>query len=313
MKQTTYPPEFINHNSSTKEFPANPISSRRSLREVKLESEHTSNIYEEFLEELKQKIEDPSIDNNDLCRDVLLDIYQVEKGNYEETKRDAAIPLTIRTSLAGFDPRNITLEPEYYAEINLEKYYAGKPLIWLWVMFDRSPIGQNLYLGIRLRRLLAGYIFKRCGKNVKIFHGMEFSFGYNLNVGDNVVFHRHTFIDDRGEVIIHDNTSISDYANVYSHDHSIIDQNNVSLGKTEIGPNARLTYHSTILSGIKIGNDAMVGTMGVVTRNVRPHHVNVGIPAKSVRVKPNACSSCDEECGRKAIVPPYSRKTGKDN
>jgi acetyltransferase-like isoleucine patch superfamily enzyme len=29
----------------------------------------------------------------------------------------------------------------------------------------------------------------------------------------------------------------------------------------------------------------MVGTMGVVTRPVQDHHINVGIPAKSVRVK----------------------------
>jgi acetyltransferase-like isoleucine patch superfamily enzyme len=32
----------------------------------------------------------------------------------------------------------------------------------------------------------------------------------------------------------------------------------------------------------------MVGANAVVTRDVRPFHVNVGIPAKSVRVKPDA-------------------------
>jgi acetyltransferase-like isoleucine patch superfamily enzyme len=34
-----------------------------------------------------------------------------------------------------------------------------------------------------------------------------------------------------------------------------------------------------------IGRNAMVGTMGVVTRQVPDHHISVGIPAKSVRVK----------------------------
>ncbi len=29
----------------------------------------------------------------------------------------------------------------------------------------------------------------------------------------------------------------------------------------------------------------MVGAKALATRNVRPYHVNVGIPAKSVRVK----------------------------
>lgn len=290
-----------NNSSDMREYPARPGSLKRSLREVRLESDVITELYEEFIEDLRKKIEDPSMDNNILCRDFLTDIYLGNKVDYDRLIKDGNTLLSTKVLLASFDPRNITLEPEYYAEIDLKKYYQRKPLIWLWTMFDRSSLGQNLYLGIRLRRLLAGYIFKRCGKNVKIFHGVEFSFGYNLSVGDNVVFHKYSFIDDRGEVIIHDNTSISDYVNVYSHSHSVVDANDVSLGVTEIGPNVRLTYHSTVLSGIKIGNEAMVGTMGVVTRNVRPHHINVGIPAKSVRVKPNACTSCDEDCGRRII------------
>ena len=37
------------------------------------------------------------------------------------------------------------------------------------------------------------------------------------------------------------------------------------------------------------GSDAFrVGAMAVATKDVRPYHVYVGIPAKSVRVKPNA-------------------------
>jgi len=32
----------------------------------------------------------------------------------------------------------------------------------------------------------------------------------------------------------------------------------------------------------------MVGAGALATKDVRPYHVHVGIPAKSVRVKPNA-------------------------
>ena len=32
----------------------------------------------------------------------------------------------------------------------------------------------------------------------------------------------------------------------------------------------------------------MVGAHAVATKDVKPYHVNVGIPAKSIRVKPNA-------------------------
>jgi acetyltransferase-like isoleucine patch superfamily enzyme len=43
-----------------------------------------------------------------------------------------------------------------------------------------------------------------------------------------------------------------------------------------------------VLAGVHVGEEAMVGAMAVATKDVRPYHVNVGIPAKSVRVKPNA-------------------------
>jgi len=39
---------------------------------------------------------------------------------------------------------------------------------------------------------------------------------------------------------------------------------------------------------VRVGRNGMVGANAVATKNVRPYHVNVGIPAKSVRVKPNA-------------------------
>ncbi|NIS37063.1 MAG: acetyltransferase, partial [Actinobacteria bacterium] len=69
-------------------------------------------------------------------------------------------------------------------------------------MFDKSPLGQNVHLGVRFRRTLAPHIFKRCGKNFKAFHFVEFSFGYNLEVGDDVVVHRHVLLDDRGGIVL---------------------------------------------------------------------------------------------------------------
>ena len=45
---------------------------------------------------------------------------------------------------------------------------------------------------------------------------------------------------------------------------------------------------ATVLAGVHVGTQAMVGALAVATKDVRPYHVNVGIPAKSVRVKPNA-------------------------
>lgn len=254
-------------------------------RTVTLENKEIEELYRRFVADLERKIDDPGIDNNDLCRDVLMSFYHGPQASYEAMMKDPGVPLAVKATIACFDPRNITLEPEYYAEVDPPRFYRNKPLLWLWIMFDRSPLGHNDHLGFMFRRMLAKRIFGKCGENVKFFRNVEFSFGYNISCGSNTVFHRETFVDDRGEVIIGDNVSMSDYVNVYSHAHDILDINKVTLGRTVIGDGARLTYHAVVLSGMKVGRDAMVGSMGLVTRDVPDHHINVGIPAKTVKVK----------------------------
>jgi acetyltransferase-like isoleucine patch superfamily enzyme len=185
----------------------------------------------------------------------------------------------------SFDPRNATLEPEYYGDVDAAKYAERKPLIWFWMMYDRSPVGLNHWLGFRMRAMLARHVFKYCGKNVKIFHGVELTFGYNLTVEDNCTIHKYVLLDDRGELIIHEGSSISDYANVYTHAHDLNDGMIISNHKTEIGPRARVTYHATVLSGVRIGEHGMVGSIGVASKDVPAYHIVGGVPAKTIKVK----------------------------
>jgi acetyltransferase-like isoleucine patch superfamily enzyme len=114
---------------------------------------------------------------------------------------------------------------------------------------------------------------------------VEFSFGYNLTVEDNCVIHKYTLLDDRGEVVIHEGSSVSDYANVYSHEHDLNDGMIVSNQKTEIGPKARITYHATVMSGVRVHEHGLLGSMGVATRDIPPFTISVGIPSKPVKVK----------------------------
>jgi acetyltransferase-like isoleucine patch superfamily enzyme len=244
----------------------------------------------DWLAQLGDALADSSTDRNRLCRETLTQLWYPEfASNWESAVNDKKIPEATRLALAAMDPCNITLEPEYYADCNQERFQRVKPLLWLWYSFDRTaPGGQNVWLGVELRRLLARHIFKRCGESFKAFHNVEFSFGYNMEVGDNVVVHRNVLLDDRGGIVLGNNVSISDYANIYSHTHSIVEQKDVTNAVTRIDDGVRITYHATVLAGVHVNEQGMVGAMAVATKDVRPYHVYVGIPAKSVRVKPNA-------------------------
>lgn len=238
------------------------------------------NDYNGFLTELERSLTDGRRDPNVVVQEVLTQIYfGYSHANIEE------LPQATRATVHNFDPRNVTTEPEYYTDIDIDRYATRKPFIWFWQMFDRSPLGQNALLGHRLRRMLAPLIFAKVGENFKCWHFVEWSFGYNLSFGDNVVVHRHVLLDDRGGIEIGNNVSISDYVNVYSHTHDIYDIHKVHTPVTKIGSGVRLTYHSTVLAGTHVGENAMVGTGAVVTRDVSPNHIVLGIPAKTAKVK----------------------------
>ncbi len=260
----------------------------RPLRSVTLPGP-AAEANEAWLAELDRALEAPGADWSLVCRQTLFDCWYPGAGDYDSLLARPDTPAMTRAALLALDPRNITLEPEYYAETDLAAFARVKPLLWLWYSFDRTPLAaQNVDLGVRFRRLLAPRIFRRCGRNFKCFQHVEFSFGYNMEVGDDVVVHRHVLLDDRGGLVLGDRVSISDYANIYSHTHSIVDQKDVTSATTVLEEDVRITYHATVLAGVRVGRNGMVGACAVATKDVKPYHVNVGIPAKSVRVKPNA-------------------------
>jgi galactoside O-acetyltransferase len=258
------------------------------LRTVAL-PEASERFLDGWLGQIGERLAGPGADWHRITRDVLFEIWYPGLTDYDALVADPATPAGTRAALLSLDPHNVTLEPEYYSDVDAERYARVKPLHWLWQSFDRSPLGAgNVHLGVRFRRTLAPHLFARVGRNFKCFQFVEFSYGYNLEVGDDCVVHRHVLLDDRGGITLGNRVSISDYANIYSHTHSIVDQKDVTNARTVLEDDVRITYHATVLAGVRVGHDAMVGAMAVATKNVRPYHVNVGIPAKSIRVKPNA-------------------------
>jgi hypothetical protein len=110
----------------------------------------------------------------------------------------------------SFDARNVTLFAEYADEIDVDLFAPRKPLIWFWQMFDRSPLGLNLWLGVRFRCMLGQHIFKKVGKGVKIHSDVRFTYGYNLVLEDEVRIRRGAVLDDsRGELVVPHGTIVA--------------------------------------------------------------------------------------------------------
>ncbi|MEZ4608619.1 MAG: acyltransferase [Deinococcales bacterium] len=225
-----------------------------------------------FIGSLAEQIDDPGVDRNVLVRDTLAQVMHGQ--SYQE--------LSERSPMAAFglEPRNITFEAEHYIATDQDRFQLVKPLLWLWKSLDLSPLGQSIESGVRIREMLAQRIFKRAGKKLKIFQNVEVSVGYNIEAGDNVTIHRYVFIDDIGGVVLHNDASLSDYANIYSHTHDVHEAPDVTLKQTVIGKGVRVAYHATVLAGTILSDDSMVGAMGLANKDLAPHAVGLGIPAK---------------------------------
>jgi acetyltransferase-like isoleucine patch superfamily enzyme len=238
--------------------------------------------YHRWVDGIAELLDNPDIDRNDVCRSILTDIYYPQLRDADPSQQPAATHI----ALLQMDPRNITLEAEYYSDIDVVKYAPVKPLIWLWEMFDKSPLGENVELGVLFRRMLAHRIFKRCGANFKAFHFVKFSYGYNMEVGDNVVVHRHVLLDDRGGISLGNGSSVADFGNIYSHTHALYDGRDVDCPATIIGDGVRITYHATVLAGVHMANNSMLGAMAVATKDIASGDVALGIPAQPKLRKP---------------------------
>ena len=87
------------------------------LRKVEL-PEATTRAYEAWLQHIANELDDPACDRAELCRRVLLEIYYPQYIGVDPNR----LPDSTRIALLQMDSRNITVEPEYYADIDADRY-----------------------------------------------------------------------------------------------------------------------------------------------------------------------------------------------
>jgi len=189
-------------------------------------------------------------------------LYQLYLGRPHGGKMN----LTLTSELPGnvlsmsLDPNNVTLEAEHFPDVNMDLFSVRKPLLWFWQMFDRSPIGLNHWLGIRFRCMLGRHIFDHLGEGVKIYSGVDLTYGYNLSIGDGVTIRQRALLNDRGGITIGKGAVIGSFSRVFSHSYSPENYDRVTLLPTSIGAGARIGSHAIVLAGQSVAAGEVVGS-----------------------------------------------------
>jgi acetyltransferase-like isoleucine patch superfamily enzyme len=98
------------------------------------------------------------------------------------------------------------------------------------------------------------------GAGVRIFHGVDLAYGYNLSIEDGVTIRQRVLLDDRGGITLRKNAVIGSYSRIFSHIYAPDDYEKVRLVHTEIGPGARIGSHAIVLAGTRVGPGEIVGS-----------------------------------------------------
>jgi UDP-2-acetamido-3-amino-2,3-dideoxy-glucuronate N-acetyltransferase len=144
------------------------------------------------------------------------------------------------------------------------------------------------------------------GKNVKIFNfvnlygcsigdnskiGSFVEIQKNATIGKNCKISSHTFICEGVHIednvfIGHNVTFINDkYPRSTSKSGRLQTETDWDVVETFIKKGASVGSSSTILCGVTIGEDAIIGAGAVVTRDVAPGTIVAGVPARLIRTE----------------------------
>lgn len=139
-----------------------------------------------------------------------------------------------------------------------------------------------------IRCLMSALTGKNIDKTFTLFPPFYSDYGKNITIGKNVFINSGCCFQDQGGIEIGDGSLIGQQVVIATLNHGLLPQDRQSLlpGKVVIGKNVWIGAHATILPGVNIGDNSVIGAGAVVNKDVPPDCIAVGIPAKIIKEIP---------------------------
>ena len=125
------------------------------------------------------------------------------------------------------------------------------------------------------------------GKNTTILSPFYTDYGYNCFIGDNTFINHNAYLMDGAQIKIGSYCFIGPNCGMYTAVHPLIaEERNKGLEKAKpiiIGDNVWIGGDVTILPGVKIGANTVIGAKSVVTKDIPANVVAAGNPCRVLR------------------------------
>ena len=142
-----------------------------------------------------------------------------------------------------------------------------------------------------IRRFIYKALGAELGKNVVFHFRTEIRGIHRLKIGEGTIIGDNALLDARYGLTIGKNVNLSSNVTIYSgaHDHRdpYFRTTTDTTHPVTIGDRAWIGSNAIILTGVNIGEGAVVCAGCVVTKDVEPYAVVAGIPARKVNERPH--------------------------
>ena len=180
--------------------------------------------------------------------------------------------------------------------IKFNRLVAGVKSRWRNIYYRCLGMKLDGYVWMRKIEIPRNYADIKIEANCALDRGVtllaagETSTEPKIFIGANTYINRNTFIDAVISLRIGRDCAIGPNCYLTDRDHGLnpelppLQQPMVSQ-PTSLGDRVWLGANVTVLKGVKIGHDAVVGAGSVVTKDVPPGAIAVGVPAKVIKFK----------------------------
>ncbi len=175
----------------------------------------------------------------------------------------------------------------------LERQLASDHLAYLLTESRKQgfdvELGDDIEIAFGTEFVLSGAARVRIGNGVSIRKYSEIKVEGEFAIGDRTLIGRSCSISCRGRLLIGADCMLAESVSVRDHDHSSSD---VNLPINEqgyvdapcvIGNNVWLAAKVTVLKGVTIGDNSIVGANAVVSRDIPPNSIAAGVPARVIK------------------------------
>jgi acetyltransferase-like isoleucine patch superfamily enzyme len=139
------------------------------------------------------------------------------------------------------------------------------------VVGTRTEIINSANVHIGRGCLLQDAIYIRAGTNGRI------------TIGDRVAINSFCRLFGHGSIVIGEDTQIGPGSLITTTGHDYQSDLKEQFRPVTVGKGVWIGANVTILSGVEIGDSAVIGAGSVVTRNIPPRTIAVGVPARVIR------------------------------